>query len=146
MGASISLLMLVFFIWINRLFGQPVFMVEAAPMEILGTALVIFGFGLHMWSLLTLRNWWSNNQLCTLGPFKYFRHPMYAAWITFISSGVALYLNSWIYLLWVISLHPLWHKLVTKEESTMIETFGHVYKDYARLTGRFFPRIFIHRH
>ena len=55
--------------------------------------------------------------------------------------GVALYLNSWFYLLWVLLLHLVWHKLVKQEEILMINTFGDLYKDYARRTGRFFPKI-----
>ncbi len=144
-GASISFLLLALFAWVAQLVDLPIVVLDAAPIKLLGIAFAIFGFGLHLWSLFTLRNWWKNDQLCTMGPFQYFRHPMYAAWITFISSGLALYLNSWVYLLWVISLHPIWHKLVTKEESIMIDTFGDIYKDYAIRTGRFFPMIFTHR-
>ncbi len=66
---------------------------------------------------------------------------MYAAWITFICPGVALYLNSWFYMFWVLLLHLLWHKLVKKEEIIMIDTFGDIYKDYAGRTGRFLPKM-----
>lgn len=38
-------------------------------------------------------------------------------------------------------LHVLWHQLVKKEELIMTDTFGDAYKDYARRTGRFFPRM-----
>jgi len=40
-----------------------------------------------------------------MGPFKYVRHPMNAAWITFVSSGLALYLNFRVYFLWGVALH-----------------------------------------
>jgi protein-S-isoprenylcysteine O-methyltransferase Ste14 len=66
---------------------------------------------------------------------------MYAAWITFICPGIALYFNSWLYLLWVLVLHLIWHPLVKKEEVLMVKTFGDMYKDYAMRTGRFFPNI-----
>ncbi|MBW1781082.1 MAG: isoprenylcysteine carboxylmethyltransferase family protein [Deltaproteobacteria bacterium] len=144
-GAGISLLFFGLFTWADGLMGRPAIMTHAAPLKALGAACVILGLGLHFWAFSTLRNWWNNDTLCTKGPFRYFRHPMYAAWITFVFSGVALYLNSWMYLLWVLSLHPIWHRLVRKEETTMLITFGDTYEDYARRTGRFIPRI-SHRH
>ncbi len=64
---------------------------------------------------------------------------MYAAWITFISPGVAVYLNSWILLLWVVSLHPVWHRLVIHEEKMMCQRFQDEYRAYAQRTGRFIP-------
>ena len=82
-----------------------------------------------------------NNRLCTQGPFKLFPHPMYAAWITSICSGVILYLNSWVLLFWPVLLHPIWHSLVSKEEITMLENSGDEYREYAIRTGRFVPRI-----
>jgi protein-S-isoprenylcysteine O-methyltransferase Ste14 len=65
---------------------------------------------------------------------------MYAAWISLISPGVALYLNSWVFVCWVILLHPIWHKLVKREENKMMFAFGKIYVDYAKKTGRFFPK------
>ena len=66
---------------------------------------------------------------------------MYAAWITFILPAVALYLNSWIILIFVFLIHPIWHRLVIMEEKMMNEIFQNDYGTYATRTGRFFPRI-----
>jgi len=145
-GAAISLLLFALFAWSNRIIDHPVIAVYATPIKYIGVVLIIFGLGLHFWAFLTLRNWWINDQLCTMGPFKYFRHPMYAAWITFISSGITLYLNSWVYVFLILLLHSIWHKLVKKEELIMINTFGDLYRDYARRTGRFIPKMSIHPH
>jgi len=106
-----------------------------------GGLLVVLGLGLHIWSFVTLRNWWEQSRLCTHGPFHYFRHPMYAAWITFIATGFVLIINAWIYLVWLVLLHPIWHALVRKEEKTMRHHFGATYRSYAARTGRFFPRM-----
>jgi protein-S-isoprenylcysteine O-methyltransferase Ste14 len=141
-GAAISLLLLALSAWADRMIGRPIFVVHAAPMKGLGIVLVILGLGLHFWSFWTLRHWWADDRLCTTGPFKYFRHPMYAAWITFVSTGVALYVNSWVYFLWALMLHPIWHRLVKKEETAMADAFGDRYREYARRTGRFIPRVF----
>ncbi len=140
-GAVISLLLLAIFAWIDRMMGNPAILLHSAPMKAAGAVLVVIGLGLHFWTVWTLRNWWLKDRLCTLGPFKCFRHPMYAAWITFISLGVALYLNSWVFLFWVVLLHPIWHRLVIQEETMMLENFGDAYRAYAIRTGRFIPRI-----
>ncbi|MBF0202885.1 MAG: hypothetical protein HQK67_00935 [Desulfamplus sp.] len=141
MGAIISLFLLAIFVWADSMIKLYIVADYTGLMKTMGILLGILGLGLHVWSFSTLRNWWVDNQLCTRGPFKFFRHPMYAAWITFICPGLALYLNSWFYLFWVLLLHLLWHKLVKKEELIMINMFGNIYKDYAMRTGRFFPKM-----
>ena len=140
-GAAISLLLLALFAWQDLKIGLPEFVDYTNLMKTVGVVLVILGVGLHFWAFSTLRNWWADNKLCTMGPFQYFRHPMYAAWITLICPGVALYFNSWSYLFWALLLHPIWHQLVKKEEKTMSDMFGEEYKDYAKRTGRFVPKI-----
>ena len=140
-GAIISIFLLAIFVWANSMIELSIFVEYSGLMKILGIVLVILGLVLHFWSFSTLRSWWVDGKLCIRGPFKHFRHPMYAAWITFICPGVALYLNSWFYLFWVLLLHLLWHKLVKEEERIMTDTFGDIYKNYALRTGRFFPKI-----
>lgn len=54
-------------------------------------------------------------------------------------------MNSWGYFLWVLALHPIWHRLVEGEEAAMAAAFGNAYRDYARQTGRFFPRTGLER-
>jgi protein-S-isoprenylcysteine O-methyltransferase Ste14 len=56
----------------------------------------------------------------------------------------ALYFNSWIVLFFVVLLHPIWHRLVSREEKMMLEKFQDKYSEYAAQTGRFFPRIWKH--
>lgn len=139
-GAVISLILLAAAMWMDRVLGHPEMLRYRSLMEALGTLFVFAGLVLHFWTMYVLRNWWAKNRLCTTGPFRWFRHPMYAAWITFISLGVALYLNSWILLLWVVSLQPVWHQLVIHEEKMMFEHFQGEYRAYAQRTGRFIPR------
>ena len=140
-GAIISLFFFSIFVWADSMIKLSIVTESASLIKIIGIVLIIFGLGLHFWSFSTLRSWWVDDKLCTRGPFKHFRHPIYAAWITFICPGIALYLNSLFYLFWVFLLHLLWHKLLIKEEIIMIDTFGDMYKDYARRTGRFFPKM-----
>ncbi|HEU20185.1 MAG TPA: isoprenylcysteine carboxylmethyltransferase family protein [Deltaproteobacteria bacterium] len=141
MGAVISLVLLTMAAWVDHVLGYPAILVNPAPMKIIGGVLAIIGVGLFFWSVWVMRNWWANNELCIMGPFTWFRHPMYAAWITFILPAVALYVNSWIILFFVILLHPIWHQLVIREEKMLFEIFQDEYRVYAARTGRFFPRI-----
>lgn len=140
-GAGITLILLAVAIRVDRALGHPEILRYGSLMQMLGVLLICAGLVLLFWSMYTLRNWWAKNRLCTTGPFRWFRHPMYAAWITFISLGIALYLNSWILLAWAVSEHPVWHWLVMREEKVMVEHFQDEYRAYAERTGRFIPRL-----
>ncbi|MBF0552431.1 MAG: methyltransferase domain-containing protein [Deltaproteobacteria bacterium] len=141
LGAVISLGLLTIAAWVDHVLGHSTILANPAPLRVAGGALAVIGLGLYGWSLWTLRNWWTKDELCTTGPFKWFRHPVYAAWITFISLSLALYLNSWIILFVVILLHPIWHHLVIREEKMMSDKFQNEYTEYAARTGRFIPKM-----
>jgi protein-S-isoprenylcysteine O-methyltransferase Ste14 len=140
-GAGVTLILLAVAIRVDRALGHPEISRYGSLMQMLGVLLICTGLVLLFWSMHTLRNWWAKNRLCTTGPFRWFRHPMYAAWITFVSLGIALYLNSWVLLIWVVSLHPVWHWLVIREEKVMVEHFQAAYRGYSARTGRFIPRL-----
>ncbi len=140
-GAVASLLLLAAALFADRLLDHPVVLRYYSLMKGFGVVMAGAGLGLHFRTMYALRNWWVEDRLCTTGPFRWFRHPMYAAWITFVSLGVALYLDSWVLLVWVASLHVLWHGLVTYEEKMMAKHFPREYPAYAARTGRFIPRL-----
>jgi len=140
-GAVISFGLLTIAVWMDRLFRNVTILENPSSIRVVGWGLVAIGLGLHFWSMWTLRHWWVEDQLCTIGPYRWFRHPMYAAWITFILPAIALLFNSWIILFFVVLIHPIWHKLVIREEKIMFEKFQNEYHAYAERTGRFFPRI-----
>jgi len=142
LGGLISIIILLVALYINHVAGIPPVTSNVFAIRVLSASFVILGISLHLWSAVTLKSWWFDGCLCTKGPFRYFRHPMYAAWITFIVPGVALYFNSWILLLWPLLLHPIWHMLVRKEEKMILQIFGNKYREYTENTGRFVPRIF----
>ena len=142
LGAFLSLVLLACAWWLDRKVGHPRIAINSVLKNIIATFLIIIGFGLHLWTFQTLRKWWMKDKLCTTGPFRYFRHPMYAAWITFICLGISLYFNSWIFLFWYVLLQPVWHSLVVKEEAMMTDTFGSEYQKYMASTGRFIPKVF----
>jgi protein-S-isoprenylcysteine O-methyltransferase Ste14 len=141
LGALISLGLLAIAAGINHYAGFGAITRHTSLVHLLGGLLVVLGLGLHIWSFVTLRSWWEQNRLCTHGPFRYCRHPMYAAWISLIAPGAVLILNRWLFLLWLLALHPIWHGLVKREEHIMYHLFGDTYRIYAMRTGRFLPRL-----
>lgn len=75
------------------------------------------------------------------GPYRFVRHPIYAA-ILYSGTGLmAIYTSSWFLILSVIPLSIFWSWLVQKEEAFMLEKFGDVYENYMKNTGQFFPKI-----
>lgn len=93
------------------------------------------------WSIRTLRPSERGQVLCTAGPFRYVRHPLYASFLSWFDFGFAIYLGHWAFVAWAIALHPVWHWVIRKEERVMEDQFGQAWRDYAARTGRFFPRI-----
>jgi protein-S-isoprenylcysteine O-methyltransferase Ste14 len=83
------------------------------------------------------------HTLVTNGPYKYVRHPMYAAQIPLIFSWLPASAN------WLVGLPGLIGGLlvfvlrIPQEEKVMLEHFGQEYQDYMNRTSRFLPR-FIH--
>jgi protein-S-isoprenylcysteine O-methyltransferase Ste14 len=94
-----------------------------------------------VWSVRSLPPAERGNTLVTGGAFKYFRHPLYGAFLSFFNFGLALLLNNWIYVLWAAVQHPVWHLLIRGEERLMKQAFPGQYDQYAAVTGRFFPRL-----
>lgn len=97
---------------------------------------------LVMWSLKSLPPAVRGRALVTTGAYRYLRHPLYAAFLSCLNFGLAVLLNNWIYILWAVLLHFVWHWNVRSEERLMREAFPQEYVEYCKVTGRFVPRIF----
>lgn len=98
------------------------------------------GSALVVWSLYSLPPKERGRRLVISGAFKYFRHPLYAAFLLCFSLGFSFLLNNWIYLVWSLVLFPIWSINVKSEEKLMRNAFGEEYKDYCEKTGRFLPK------
>lgn len=140
-GLLISLVLFFIANWLNtRIHLPPLshnqFLLKAVFfVSILATLVVI------VWSVQSLPTADRGNKLCTTGAFKYVRHPLYAAFLSVFDFGLAVYLNSYIFVLWAVLLHPLWHYVIRYEERLMVDVFGAAYLEYQKKTGRFFPRL-----
>ena len=101
----------------------------------------LLGIALLIWSLKSLSPNDRGNKVVTEGAYKYFRHPLYAAFLLFINVGVAFLLNNLIYLCWAVVLFPVWAYIVRDEEKLMRKEFGEEYDVYCRNTWRFVPKL-----
>jgi protein-S-isoprenylcysteine O-methyltransferase Ste14 len=93
-GAGIGLMSLLIAFLIDKELDGLIIMNCAIFLIFVGVVFITLGIALHLWTAWTLRNWWIKDKFCIGVPFKYFRNPMYAAWITFISFGAAFLLSS----------------------------------------------------
>jgi protein-S-isoprenylcysteine O-methyltransferase Ste14 len=120
----------------------------AAWVRWLGAGIFFAGDLLFVWSHRALGSNWSpimeirrGHTLVTEGPYRFVRHPMYAA-IILIGTGVSLLAANWVvslsYMLPVIFMYLT---RVSDEEKMMIEQFGDEYRDYMRKTGRLVPKL-----
>lgn len=90
------------------------------------------------WSVsLELRQ---NHQLVSHGVYRSVRHPMYASiWLWGLAQGMML--ANWFAGWAVIPAFAAMYLMRTpREEQLMCEAFGDEYREYARRTGRIFPR------
>lgn len=113
-----------------------------------GVGLIFTSDLLFIWSHKALGRNWSpileirkGHILVTDGPYRFIRHPMYAA-IFLIGIGVSFLSANWLvalsYMLPVICMYLV---RVSDEEEMMIEQFGDEYREYMRRTGRLIPKL-----
>jgi protein-S-isoprenylcysteine O-methyltransferase Ste14 len=81
------------------------------------------------------------HKLLREGPYKYIRHPMYAAfYLIFI--GAWLNLSNWaVTIIGILSWYLFCSVRIKAEEEMMVKEFGREYEEYTKKTGRFLPKL-----
>jgi protein-S-isoprenylcysteine O-methyltransferase Ste14 len=138
-GLIISLVLFFILGRVNKWLGYVEILSRPRSAKILGIILLCIEVCWHIWCLCAFKTWLRDGRLCTKGPYKLVRHPIYAGIIFFVCPGIAFIFNSWIILLSAVLLFPIWTALVRREESIMNAIFGEEYARYASHTGRLFP-------
>src|SRR5512136_320074 len=95
------------------------------------------------WSHRALGRNWSpfleirkGHVLVIEGPYRFIRHPMYAA-IFLIGIGISLLSANWLVALaYMLPVTIMYLVRVADEEEMMIEQFGNEYREYMQRTGR----------
>ncbi|MDD5310845.1 MAG: isoprenylcysteine carboxylmethyltransferase family protein [Candidatus Omnitrophica bacterium] len=140
-GLLISLVLLFVANWLNKRIDLPPISNNQLLLNSVFLVSILMTLVLIVWSVKSLPTADRGNKFCTTGAFKYVRHPLYAAFLSIFDFGLAVYLNSYIFVLWAALLHPIWHYVVRYEERLMIGVFGETYLEYQKKTGRFLPRL-----
>jgi protein-S-isoprenylcysteine O-methyltransferase Ste14 len=144
-GLSISVILFYSAFLINKRIDLPPLSQNRFLLNGLASVFCLLALMVIVWSFQSLPASDRGNKLCTKGVFRYVRHPLYAAFLSLFAFGLAVYLNSFIYILWALLLHPIWHFVIRYEEKLMIDIFGEQYREYQKITGRFFPKLIMKR-
>ncbi len=112
----------------------------AAGTGLLGVGMVLWTFshlGKNLTDTVTTR---PNASLVTDGPYRWVRHPFYVAAalligsVTLVSSSGLIGVGGLFVLVLLAIRTPL-------EEQMLVARFGDAYRDYAAVTGRYWPRL-----
>ncbi len=115
----------------------------AVPLAVLSIALIAYAAGAHQ---VRIALWHQDvdapEQLVTWGPYRWVRHPFYAAFLLALAGAGAVCphpgtLGAWLYALVALQL------TARREERRLLASrLGTSYAAYARRTGRLWPRLF----
>ena len=140
-GTFISLSLLAITYYFEPILGLPSIHDSAYFGSAFFSLTVALTVSLVVWSVNSLPPADRGRKLVTDGAFSLFRHPLYAAFLLFFNFGLAVWLDNWIYIIWAVIQHPVWHFNMEREEALVLDTFGGEYDRYCAVTGRFFPKI-----
>lgn len=106
----------------------------------LGVILIGIGLPVFLIPAFTIDKYFYEGKLCTTGVYRFLRHPIYAAWITFIIPGIVLIRGSVLGISIPIVMYLVFRILIVKEERYLEEKFGEEYLEYKRNVGSVFPK------
>ena len=118
-----------------------------AGQRVVAGVLIGLGIVLVSWALAFLRSWRlrakiaPGHQLTTNGPFRFLRHPIYAA-LNLLALGSAFWVPTaavWAAFILVVIGSDL---RARAEEGVLARAFGSAYADYCARTKRFIPGVY----
>ena len=140
-GTAISLALLIVTWYLEDVVGLPKITESSIIRELLFVLTICVSIILIAWSIKSLPPNSRGRKLVTSGAYQYFRHPLYAAFLSCFNFGLGIFLNNWIYIILATMLHGVWHWNVRCEEQLMSNEFPKEYEEYSKRTGRFVPKI-----
>lgn len=99
--------------------------------RLVGAVLLLCGIGTVILAVQRLRRARAERRLCTSGPYRFVRHPLYAAWIWLLIPGVTLGLGFWPLGLAAPIMYLVTSAVLDREERRLREQFGDRYESYA---------------
>jgi protein-S-isoprenylcysteine O-methyltransferase Ste14 len=107
-----------------------------------GMVAVLTSLGTNLTDTVIVRE---HHTLVTRGPYRWVRHPFYAAFALGLASNTLVTSNWFLGLAGLLAV-ALVVVRTSDEERKLIERFGDQYRCYMERTGRFFPRLRIAAH
>jgi protein-S-isoprenylcysteine O-methyltransferase Ste14 len=111
----------------------------------IGASAILAGAAILAWALVVFDSWRilakldQGHRLCTRGPFRYVRNPIYLA-CDLLALGSFLWLPNEATLVGFVFMHLGGELRARAEEKVLTEAFGDDYRRYRESTGRFLPR------
>ena len=109
--------------------------------KILGVVLILIGFVIFLIPAFTIDKYFYEGKLCTKGVYAYLRHPIYAAWISFIVPGFVIFRGSILGITIPIFMYIIFRVLIPAEEKYLLDKFGDEYVEYRSKVGAVFPKL-----
>jgi protein-S-isoprenylcysteine O-methyltransferase Ste14 len=120
---------------------------SVTPRGIIGNAIVLASTILMFWAFSAFRSWRllpvieGRHELCTAGPYRLVRHPIYLAF-DLLGIGVAICAPSPVVILGALCLLAGSEIRSRREERALVEAFGDRYRQYQRQARRVIPGIY----
>lgn len=117
------------------------------PQGAFGAVVILSADILMTWSFTALRSWRllpqvdSGHQLCTTGPYRFVRHPMYLA-VDLLGLGSAVWVPTPVVTLAAVLLMVGGDLRARSEEKVLLQAFGDRYRDYMRAVRRTLPGVY----
>jgi protein-S-isoprenylcysteine O-methyltransferase Ste14 len=106
-----------------------------------GMGLILFGFLFRISARGHKEENTSNgNALVKDGPYAVIRNPMYFGTFIIGLGVVVMLLELWFFFLFAAVFFMIYIPQMKKEERVLLERFGQEYKEYCKLTPKYFPR------
>jgi len=142
-GTILSMVLFLLVWWQEETLGLPAILDNENLRLLLSGVSIVLTIVIVAWSLKSLPPSARGERLVQEGAFAVFLHPLYGAFLSCFNFGLAVFMNNYVYVIWAILLHPLWHWNIRYEENLMTAQFGDAYTQYRRTVSRFFPLKFL---
>ena len=139
-GIATTILLWIICIQVSNYFPIPEMGISPLFRNILIVLFSIDASTLIVWSLMVLPIGDRGNKFISKGPYRYVRHPLYAAFIWSGTGIVSMIYKSWPLLIFIIPIHIFWAWHIQKEEKFLLNQFGDEYEQYMMKTPQFFPK------
>jgi len=131
----------VLFLFLEFILGGPKIYIENLTAIIVFAVLMTLYSIVTYWSIFSLVKQKMTTSLVISGPYRFVRHPIYAAIIFLLNPALAILLRSWLLVLAILPIYLVWRKYVKDEDQILIKKFGPAYWEYKNSTWCFFPNL-----